>query len=129
MTARSFKSLALVAIAVSQKAILGFDSPVNHLIGSDNELSSEEESEEMVQEMPAVAVPRFNSPVLNHLINLDNKLPEEEGEAVHEIKVEEMPEVTTLTYNDSANKDGLPVRLIFVNQFPDKVSGQLQESI
>lgn len=121
-----------MTITVFQNAVLGFDSPVNHLLGSDNESSSEEEeeSEEMeVREMPAVAVPRFNSPV-NHIINLDNKLPEEEGEAVHEIKVEEMLVVASLTYNSSANKEELPVKVTFVNQFSHIVSGrQLQESI
>ena len=122
MTARSFKrSLALVTIAVFQKAVLGFDSPVNRLLGSDDESSSEEEgSEEMeVREIPAVAVPRFNSPV-NHII------------AAHEIKVEDMLVVATPTYtnkNRSAIKEGLPVKVIFVNQFPRIVSGQLKEPI
>ena len=83
--------------------------------------------------MPAVAVPRFNIPV-NHMniIDIDNKLPVEEREAVHEIKVEDMPAIATptySTYNSSANKEGLPVEVIFVNQFPGIVSGQLQESI
>ena len=135
MTARSFKrSLALVTIAVFQKAVLGFDSPVNPLLGSDDESSSSEEEdreETEVRKMPAVAVPRFNIPV-NHIIDIDNKLPVEEREAVHEIKVEDMPAIATptySTYNSSANKEGLPVEVIFVNQFPGIVSGQLQESI
>jgi hypothetical protein len=127
MTARSFKrSLALVTIAVFQKAVLGFDSPVNPLLGSDDESSSSEEEdreETGVREMTAVAVPRFNIPV-NHIIDIDK--------AVHETKVEDMPAIATptySTYNSSANKQGLPVEVIFVNQFPGIVSGELQESI
>ena len=131
-------------------AMPSFNSPVNHIIDSDNKLSEEKgdtlyKQETEVHEMPVVAMPSFNSPV-NHIIDSDNKLPEKERHTFQkheEIEVREMPIVVAPIVNspviheiqdedpvtheiqdEAPVTEEIPIEVIFVNQLPDTVSSR-----